>query len=72
MTETAQVLCIVNTRKRARQVYESLPEEGRFHLSTLMIPTDREKTLDVIRERLQNGEDLPRGFNQFGGSGRGR
>ena len=56
MTETAQVLCIVNTRKRARQVYESLPEEGRFHLSTLMIPTDREKTLNAIRTRLQNGK----------------
>lgn len=56
LTETAQVLCIVNTRKRARQVYESLPEEGRFHLSTLMIPTDREKTLNAIRTRLQNGK----------------
>ena len=57
LTETAQVLCIVNTRKRARQVYESLPEEGRFHLSTLMIPTDREKTLNAIRTRLQNGKN---------------
>ena len=56
LTETAQVLCIVNTRKRARQVYESLPEEGCFHLSTLMIPTDREKTLNAIRTRLQNGK----------------
>ncbi len=56
LKETAQVLCIVNTRKRARQVYESLPEEGRFHLSTLMIPTDREKTLNAIRTRLQNGK----------------
>lgn len=56
LTETEQVLCIVNTRKRARQVYESLPEEGRFHLSTLMIPTDREKTLNAIRTRLQNGK----------------
>lgn len=51
-----QVLCIVNTRKRAQQVYESLPEEGRFHLSTLMIPTDREETLNVIRARLRNGQ----------------
>ena len=50
------MLCIVNTRKRARQVYESLPEEGRFHLSTLMIPTDREETLNVIRARLRNGQ----------------
>ena len=56
LAETEQALCVVNTRKRARQVYESLPEEGRFHLSTLMIPTDREKTLNVIRERLRNGQ----------------
>ena len=56
LAEAEQVLCIVNTRKRARQVYESLPEEGRFHLSTLMIPTDREETLNVIRARLRNGQ----------------
>ena len=56
LAEAEQVLCIVNTRKRAQQVYEGLPEEGRFHLSTLMIPTDREETLDVIRARLRNGQ----------------
>ena len=56
LAETEQVLCIVNTRKRAQQVYEGLPEEGRFHLSTLMIPTDREETLNVIRARLRNGQ----------------
>ena len=56
LAEAEQVLCIVNTRKHARQVYESLPEEGRFHLSTLMIPTDREETLNVIRARLRNGQ----------------
>ena len=41
LMETEQALCIVNTRKRARQIYEMLPEEGRFHLSTLMVPEDR-------------------------------
>ena len=56
LAETEQVLCIVNTRKRAQQVYEGLPEEGRFHLSTLMVPIDREETLNVIRERLRNGQ----------------
>ena len=56
MMETEQALCIVNTRKRARQIYEMLPEEGRFHLSTLMVPEDRERTLEVIRERLQKGK----------------
>ncbi len=56
LAEAEQVLCIVNTRKRAQQVYEGLPEEGRFHLSTLMIPTDREETLNVIRARLRTGQ----------------
>lgn len=37
-------------------MYEGLPGEGRFHLSTLMIPTDREETLNVIRARLRNGQ----------------
>lgn len=54
LAEHQQVLCIVNTRKRARQVYENLPEEGHFHLSTLMTPKDREKTLSIIRTRLQS------------------
>ena len=56
LTEESQVLCVVNTRKRARQVYGLLPEEGRFHLSTLMTPRDRERTLEIIRERLNRGE----------------
>ena len=56
LMETEQALCIVNTRKRARLIYEMLPEEGRFHLSTLMVPEDRERTLEVIRERLQKGK----------------
>lgn len=56
LTEHAQALCIVNTRKRAREIYTLLPEAGRFHLSTLMIPGDRERALREIRTRLQNGE----------------
>lgn len=50
-----QVLCIVNTRKMAQQIYELLPKEGAFHLSTLMSPAHRTKILDVIRNRLKNG-----------------
>lgn len=53
MTETEQVLCIVNTRKRAREIFQLLPEEGRFHLSTLMTPQDRKRVLDAVRERLK-------------------
>lgn len=46
------MLCIVNSRKQARSLYEALPEEGRFHLSTLMNAIDRERTIATIRERL--------------------
>lgn len=50
-----QVLCIVNTRKAAQALYSLLPEEGRFHLSTLMYPAHRKAVLDTIRYRLREG-----------------
>lgn len=50
-----QALCIVNTRKAAQSLYSLLPEEGRFHLSTLMYPAHRKRMLRVIRERLKQG-----------------
>lgn len=78
-----QVLCIVNTRKFAQEVYERLPYEGRFHLSTLMCPVHRKQKLDEIRERLKNGQicrvvstslieagvdvDFPRVFREMAG-----
>lgn len=50
-----QVLCIVNTRKAAQKIYGMLPEEGKFHLSTLMYPEHRKAVLETIRGRLQKG-----------------
>ena len=50
-----QVLCVVNTRRAAREVYGLLPQEGSFHLSTLMYPAHRRAVLRTIRERLQAG-----------------
>lgn len=48
-----QALCIVNTRKHARQIYESLPkQEDIFHLSALMVPVHRMKVIKTIKERL--------------------
>ena len=47
-----QVLCIVNTRRHAKGLYESLASEGSFHLSTLMCPAHRKATLKTIRQRL--------------------
>lgn len=50
-----QVLCIVNTRKNAQEIWEHLEEEGRFHLSTLMCPLHRRQQLKEIRKRLREG-----------------
>ena len=50
-----QVLCIVNTRKAAQKLYDLLPEEGRFHLSTLLYPAHRKEVLRTIRRRLKDG-----------------
>lgn len=52
----SQVLCIVNTRKAAQLIYEKLPQEGRYHLSTLMYPANRKTVLEEIRRRLKAGE----------------
>ena len=51
-----QALCIVNTKKRAQDVFDSLPEDGRFHLSTLMTPNDRSEVIRTIRARLAAGQ----------------
>lgn len=50
-----QVLCIVNTRANAQSLYEGLPEEGKYCLTTLLCSTDRKKQLDEIRHRLEEG-----------------
>lgn len=51
-----QVLCIVNSRKNANQIYQILRGEGTFHLSTLMYPEHRRKVLAEIRKRLELGK----------------
>jgi CRISPR-associated endonuclease/helicase Cas3 len=56
MNAQPHVLCIVNTRKHAKGLFDGLAEEGRFHLSTLMCPAHRKKTLLIIRDRLKNEE----------------
>ena len=50
-----QALCIVNSRKSARQVYDLLDKDGAFHLSTLMYPAHRKAALEQIRARLRDG-----------------
>lgn len=50
-----QVLCIVNTRKAAQEIYENLSGEGNYHLSTLMYPAHRQAVLQTVRQRLTDG-----------------
>jgi len=52
----SQVLCIVNTRKHARLVFESIRhQEDCYHLSALMCPAHRTKKFKVIRRALSSG-----------------
>ncbi len=50
-----QVLCIVNTRKAAQEIFGMLTGEGNFHLSTLMYPAHRQAVLQTVRRRLRDG-----------------
>lgn len=52
-----QVLCIVNNRRHARSLYESMSSyPGARHLTTLMCAKHRSAALEEIRELLRNGE----------------
>jgi CRISPR-associated endonuclease/helicase Cas3 len=56
MLEQRAALCIVNTKRAARSVFEHLREQGGesvFHLSTAMCPAHRLAVLDEVRERLR-------------------
>lgn len=52
-----QVLTIVNSKQSAKEIYELLPEENKYHLSTNMIPFDRKNTIELIRNKLESGEN---------------
>jgi len=51
-----QFLCIVNSRRAARELFNLMNGEGCFHLSTSMYPEHRKRVLLEIRERLSKGE----------------
>lgn len=54
LSARSQVLCIVNSRKAAQEIFSRLPREGSFHLSTLMVPAQRQALLAEIRQRLDD------------------
>ncbi len=59
MTAASASLCILNTRRQARQLMDALDptrhREDVFHLSTLMCGHHRRAVLNTIRERLKAG-----------------
>jgi len=57
LLEHEQVLCIVNTRQQALDIFNALPEsENNFHLSALMYPIHRTEILVNIKQRLNTGQ----------------
>ena len=60
LIEYKQVLTIVNTRKDARILAETVATQSEptnvFHLSTLMVPHHRKTVLNTIKERLKKNK----------------
>lgn len=55
-----RVLCVVNTRKDARELYERLPKEGIcLHLSRMMCPAHISANIERIKQLLRDNEDRP-------------
>ena len=51
------VLCIVNTRKEARELYQRMPK-GTLHLSRMMCSAHIMKVIKLIKEKLKNNEPV--------------
>lgn len=55
LLEREQVLCVVNTRRHARELFERIAHaEGVRHLSALMCPAHRSQVLTAIRSELKS------------------
>lgn len=55
-----RVLCIVNTRRDAKELYDRLPkEEIRLHLSRMMCPAHVAATIQRVKEALKVENDVP-------------
>jgi CRISPR-associated helicase Cas3/CRISPR-associated endonuclease Cas3-HD len=55
LAEAPQVLCIVDTRAHAAELFDRLPGEGRFHLSASMCPAHRRQELRRAKAALSEG-----------------
>ena len=55
LSKAEQVLCVVNRRKTAQELFAQLPAEGRYCLTTFLCAADRRIQLEEIRDRLKQG-----------------
>ena len=55
LQENEQVLCIVNQRRAAQEIYGCLEGEGTYCLTTLIYPAARKEKIKEIKERLKDG-----------------
>lgn len=50
------VLCVMNTKKTAKEIFDSLPQaEENIYISTNLCPAHRRKVISAIRRRLKMG-----------------
>lgn len=57
LCQRESVLCVVNTRKSARDLAELMPE-GTMHLSGFMCAEDRSDVIARVKEKLKNNEPV--------------
>lgn len=55
LTALPQVLCIVNRIADAQKIYQALPKDGAYCLTTHLCPAHRKARIKEIRERLKIG-----------------
>lgn len=55
-----KVLCIVNTRRDAKEIFDRLPNEGlRFHLSRMMCPAHLRESISNLKQLLKSNDEIP-------------
>lgn len=61
LSKHKRVLCIVNTRKDAKELYDRLPKEGiTFHLSKMMCSEHIKETIEQIKHFLKDEDTIIR------------
>lgn len=59
LSRQSQVLCVVNSRREAQELFNALPDKSHaYHLSRMMCQQHISDQLDTIRKRLHEGESV--------------